>query len=91
MVKEPFNPPATTRLERRAGMLAEMSLAHYCGTVTAISGETVRIAGLSGIASMGDQISLSHAPHTADGEIIAAVNGATPDELPSFAALVVKP
>jgi alpha-glucosidase len=48
-------------------------------------GETVRL-----FVNLGETTCALDGDETA-GEIIAAVNGATPDELPSHAALVVKP
>ncbi|MBO9505084.1 DUF3459 domain-containing protein [Qipengyuania flava] len=48
-------------------------------------GETVRL-----FVNLGETTCTLDGDETA-GEIIAAVNGATPDELPSHAALVVKP
>ena len=48
-------------------------------------GETVRL-----FVNLGETTCTLDGNETA-GEILAAVNGAVPDELPSFAALVVKP
>ncbi|WP_306252793.1 FliI/YscN family ATPase [Parvularcula sp. IMCC14364] len=69
MVNSPLSPGTTTLLERQAGMISGQPRVRYHGTVTAINGDAVTIAGLSHLAMLGDQVSLSGtAP---DGEIIA--------------------
>lgn len=45
--------------------------ARIWGTVTASDGATVRIAGLSGLAALGDDIVIGHGPEAVPGEIIA--------------------
>ncbi len=62
----------TSTLEESLSALNDMSPASFTGTITSITGETIRIAGLSGIASLGDQFSLeTNETGNPDGEVIS--------------------
>ncbi len=72
MVNNYFSEIYVTELERNLGAFSDLSIATFEGTITSINGETIRIAGLSGVASLGDQIALAgNTTPTPDGEIIA--------------------